>query len=234
MLQTREAWPRAALVALVAALLLVRSTQAYGDYDDGDDDFWKDKPPAKPVKTSVDPKTGQRLVATTIRFFHVRLKPLRTRTMADAVRVAEELNDAFFQEGLSANKANPVAPHLVSVQCREEWDELRDVILSVDDVADVLVKEELYGRPPAATGSKPGRVASYSELWRAEMGDSEPEPLAEQLKQRGGGQSGGVPGAPQGMEAGKKKGKGKGKGKGKKKGGSGAMQGGTEGTGAEL
>ncbi|KAG2442243.1 hypothetical protein HYH02_009727 [Chlamydomonas schloesseri] len=205
--------PRAALAALVVALLVVSTVHAYGDYDDDESDFWKDKPPAKPVKTSVDPKTGQRLVATTIRFFHIRLKPSRKRTMADAVRVAEELNDVFFQEGLSANKANPVGPHLVSVQVREEWEELKDIIFSVDDVADVMVKEQLYSRPPPA-GSKPGKATpSYSELWRAEMGEDELEPLADQLIPRG------APPAPQGMDAGKKKSKGKGK---EKKGKSGA------------
>ena len=50
--------------------------------------------------------------------------PHRCTPQADAARVAEELNDAFFQEGLSANKASPVTPHLVSVQCREEWEEV--------------------------------------------------------------------------------------------------------------
>lgn len=112
--------------------------------------------------------------------------------------------------------------------------QLKDVIFSVEDVFDVLVKEELYGRPQAAAkaGSESkssSGTASYGDLWRAEMGDSEPEPLAEQLKKRDEHRDG-VPGAPQGMAAGGKKGKGKGK---RKKKGKAGKQGEQEG-GAEL
>ncbi|PNH05984.1 hypothetical protein TSOC_007732 [Tetrabaena socialis] len=180
--------PLLLLLLLLSAGLLAApawAASSYADYGDSDE-FWQDAPPKKAAKEKIDPQTGARLVATTFRFFQARLRPDRTRTTSGALAVATALNEAFVDEGLSHNKALPTHNHVLSVQSREEWHELADAVFSHPDVYDVLVKEDLHVRP--------GAVVPYGELWRAEMGEGVPEPLAEQL-QMGGGVSGGGGGA---------------------------------------
>ncbi|KAG2491938.1 hypothetical protein HYH03_009671 [Edaphochlamys debaryana] len=185
---------RCLMIVMLAACVLA----SYEDYADKDD-FWAPPPPplTPPPKESIDERTGAKLVATTFRFFQARLKPDKTRTREQANKIADELNEMFVDEGVSHNKASAATTHVLSIQTRDEFDEIKHIVFGHPKVVDVMIKDGLRTRD--------GPHPTFLELWRAEMGPDAPEPLFESKSQ--------PPPEAEGKKKKKKKGKGKKKGK---------------------